>query len=313
MMHRQEKNTPVAYSKEPTLYWGQDKDDRIFHAGVTDLSIQIYRDGVIDMECTTDYLSAGAAPVGNAKAEEMQFVTSVLDGSLVTESVVRAGATTGQQVRAMTERELEEQEAKRKRAAELATYKAEEMVQIKDKQGNPVVVKTQTKPPKTNDTDEEEDKVVEVLSPAIQSIVDECLLNKKRGNEAFSAGEYGQAILLYSLSLDKAQELVGDAHHHLFPADVVYSNRSACFLKLGQHEKAEQDAATALALNPSNLKARFRKGLALHALHRYQEALPLLAEAHKQEPHNKQIKQALQFCEVRLEQDYRKRMAGDGR
>jgi tetratricopeptide (TPR) repeat protein len=88
---------------------------------------------------------------------------------------------------------------------------------------------------------------------------------------------------------------------------VLYSNRAACFLKLGQHEKAEEDAAKALSINPSNLKANFRKGLALHAMGQYYTALPVLAQAHKMEPKNKQIKQALQFCEIRIQQDQRKK------
>jgi tetratricopeptide (TPR) repeat protein len=155
----------------------------------------------------------------------------------------------------------------------------------------------------------------------IKEVVDECEQNKTRGNEAFGAGEYGQAILLYSLALDKADELpdAGGADDgpsanskkkststQLFPRDVLYSNRSACFLKLGQHEKALDDADLALACNPNNVKAGFRKGLALHAMGRYREALPVLAESYRLEPKNKQIQQALQFCEVRLQHEMRK-------
>jgi FK506-binding protein 8 len=64
-----------------------------------------------------------------------------------------------------------------------------------------------------------------------------------------------------------------------------------------------------LQINPSNVKANFRKGLALHASGQYKEALPVLAAAAKIEPSNKQIQQALKFCEVRLEQEHRKRMS----
>ena len=40
----------------------------------------------------------------------------------------------------------------------------------------------------------------------------------------------------------------------------------------------------------------------------YQEAAKSLASAQKLEPKNKQIKQALQFAEVRMTQEMRKRM-----
>jgi hypothetical protein len=45
-------------------------------------------------------------------------------------------------------------------------------------------------------------------------------------------------------------------------------------------------------------------------MHQYQQASPFLAQAHKLEPSNKQIEQALQFCEVRSEQEHRKRFMG---
>ncbi|KAL7573947.1 hypothetical protein ACA910_001958 [Epithemia clementina (nom. ined.)] len=305
------KNAVTPGRQEPSLYWGQDKDDRIFHAGVRNLTVRLYRDGMLDLETTADYIKDGAQPIGNATAEEMQFVTSVHTnkndddddddkGRLVTESVVRAGSTTGQQVRAMTQRELEEEQARREKAAQMALAKADEMIQIKDKQGNPIVTKN------AENNDNSDNTVEEVLSPQVQAIVDECQQNKARGNEAFQAGEYGQAILLYSLVLDKADELSDVA---LFPRDVVYSNRAACFLKLGQPEKAVVDATAALQGNPQNLKALFRKGLALHAQQEYEQALPFLVQASKLEPKNQQIQQALRFCEVRLEQEHRKRLS----
>ena len=87
------------------------------------------------------------------------------------------------------------------------------------------------------------------------------------------------------------------------PRDVLFANRAACFLKMGQHEKAEEDASASLKINPDNVKASFRKGLALHAMAQYYKALPILAESLKLQPKNKQIKQAMQFCEVCIGQD----------
>ena len=63
-------------------------------------------------------------------------------------------------------------------------------------------------------------------------------------------------------------------------------------------------------VNDENVKAFFRHGLALHAMKQYQEAIPILAMANKLEPKNKSIKEALQFAEMRLNQDLRKRMEG---
>lgn len=294
----------VALPGQKKMYWGEDADDRIFHAGIKNLCVRIVRDEYVDMEVNSDYLKDGAVSVGNATPEEFQFVTSVVNGELVTEKVVRAGSTTGKNARAMTQRELDKEKDLREKTAAMALNMAEDMIQIKDKHGNPLA-----KRESTISVEPMDDDVEEVLSAEIKDVLEECEQNKARGNEAFGTGEYGQAILLYSLALDKAAELP-DQDNKLFARDIVYSNRSACFLKLGQHEKAEEDARRALELNPNNLKAVFRRGLALHAMGRYFDALPVLAEAHKLEPNNKQIKQALQFCEVRVEQEHRKRMQG---
>lgn len=78
---------------------------------------------------------------------------------------------------------------------------------------------------------------------------------------------------------------------------------------MGNPEKAYDDACLCLKNDPTYLKGIFRKGMALHAMGKYEEALPVLAEALKHEPKNKQIKQALSFCEIKMTQEMRKRMA----
>ena len=299
------------------LYWGEDREDRIFHAGVKNMLVKIVRDGFVEQERLCDYIADGAKAIGKAKKEEYQFVTSVLDEELVTEAVVREGSTTGENARAMTQREMEESKKKREKAAAMAVNMAEDMIKFKETtKGTPKVKKSEGAVA-TVPVEEAEEEIEEVYGSMskedIDAIVRECEKNKARGNEAFGAGEYAQAILLYSLALDKSEELP-DADYTktkpLFPRDVILSNRAACFLKMGDHEKAEADAKRASTLNPENVKAHFRRGLALHAMKQYEEAIPILAHAHKLEPKNKQIKEALQFAEVRMTQEMRKRMEG---
>jgi tetratricopeptide (TPR) repeat protein len=312
------KNTSLA-GRPPNVYWGEDKEDRIFHAGVKKMLVKVIRDDYVETEKMCDYLDDGAKVLGNATEAEFQFVTSCLDGELITEAVVRAGGTTGTNARAMTRRELEAEKERRAKAEVIAVGMAENMIKFKEtgKEVKKVEPVAAVVVPNEQAEEEEDDDIEEVYGSMskndIDEIVLECERNKTRGNEAFGAGEYGQAILLYSLALDKAHELPdkdGDMKKPLFPRDVTLSNRAACFLKLGQHEKALEDAKQALEWNPENVKAIFRRGLALHAMGQYGDALPVLATAHKLEPKNKQIKQALQFAEVRLEQEMRKRMAG---
>lgn len=266
---------------------------KLFHAGVSQMLVQLERDGILESSLMADYEQDGAEAVGAATKEEFRFVTQLVDGAWVTEKVIKADTV------ALTERDLQKEKERRAQATKMATAMAEDMIKIKDKDGNELVSKRETTVPP------EADVVEEVLTDSIKFALEECVQFKARGNEAFAAGEYGQAILQYSLALDKSTQLGDDT---LFPLDVIYANRSACFLKLGQHEKAEADAQSSLKINPEYIKAKFRLGLSLHAMGRYEEALPILAGAHKIEPKNQQIKQALQFCEVRMEQEMRKRM-----
>lgn len=310
-----------------TIFWGEDKDDRIFHAGVEGLSVKTFRHGFVDLETLADYKQDGAKKMGNATAEEVQFVTSVLDGELVTERVLRQGVQTGTTVagavggdagsgsRSMTEREMKEV-AKRKVEIGKALEDKLGGIKILDKEGNevhPVPVAEKSVKGINDDDDEIEEIYAGMTKSEIDAVVQDCEAQKSKGNESFSAGEYAQAILLYTLALDHAAELpdasdAGGSNKQLFPRHVVLSNRSASFLKLGHHDKALKDATEAVILEPTYVKGVFRKGLALHAMGQYRDAITSLGAASKIEPKNKQIKQALQFAEVRMEQEMRKRM-----
>ena len=117
---------------------------------------------------------------------------------------------------------------------------------------------------------------------------------KLAGNQAFQKREYGQAAVHYTVALERPAFASGR------PRAVVLANRSACFLKLGDHGRALEDAAAAAGVDDTYAKAHFRRGLALHALGRYREALPELGKARDLEPKNAQVADAIRFAEMRL-------------
>ena len=117
---------------------------------------------------------------------------------------------------------------------------------------------------------------------------------KLAGNQAFSKRESGQAAVHYTVTLDRPAFAGGHSRA------VVLANRSACFLKLGDHQRALEDAVASVGEDTSYAKAHFRRGLALHALNRFREALPELGKARDLEPKNKEIKDAIRFAEMRL-------------
>ena len=125
-----------------------------------------------------------------------------------------------------------------------------------------------------------------------------------------------QAVLFYTMSIEATSSLPSVA---LSPNDVsqrkapsleavCLANRSACFLKLGHHDKALSDASSCVELDPGYIKGHFRKGLALHAQGSYKDAITSFAEAKKIEPKNKQVKDAMKFSEVKFEKEMRQRM-----
>lgn len=114
---------------------------------------------------------------------------------------------------------------------------------------------------------------------------------KEHGNDAFKQGNYPQAIVHYTSALE-----LNPGHH------VALSNRSACFLKLGEHEKALSDAKACVAIGPKFTKGLFRFGLALHALGRFVEAAETLAKAEQLDPNNTQIKDALRMASFKARQ-----------
>ncbi|PON46106.1 N-terminal acetyltransferase A, auxiliary subunit [Parasponia andersonii] len=75
---------------------------------------------------------------------------------------------------------------------------------------------------------------------------------KSRGEEAFKRKEYDIAVDAYTQAID------------LDPSDgTLYSNRSLCWLRLGQAEQALIDAKACRALRPDWPKACYREGAAL--------------------------------------------------
>jgi len=123
-------------------------------------------------------------------------------------------------------------------------------------------------------------------------------LKKIGGNEAFQEGNYHQAAVFYTESIDLAP-----AGSKLIP--ICYANRAQCYLKTGHLYEALIDSDECITVDPSYVKGHFRRGMALHALKRYPEAIMSLSHASDMEPKNEQIKQALGFAHLK----HRKSMA----
>ncbi|XP_077151231.1 tetratricopeptide repeat protein 28 isoform X1 [Ranitomeya variabilis] len=100
----------------------------------------------------------------------------------------------------------------------------------------------------------------------------------RQSNDACKNGDFQLAIELYSETLQVDPQNC-----------ILYSNRSAAYLKTTQYEKALDDAIKARLLNPKWPKAYFRQGVALQYLGRHADALAAFASGLAQDPKSLQL------------------------
>ncbi|CAL4891190.1 unnamed protein product [Urochloa decumbens] len=105
---------------------------------------------------------------------------------------------------------------------------------------------------------------------------------KSQGKEAFVKGDYLDAAYFYLLAID------------IGPSDAtLFSNRSICWLRLGEGEKALSDAQHCKTLHPRWAKAWYREGAALSLLKDYKGAVNAFVEASRLDPASVEIQKAL--------------------
>lgn len=105
---------------------------------------------------------------------------------------------------------------------------------------------------------------------------------KNKGNEAFSKGNFQEAIKHFTEAIKL------DPTNH-----VLYSNRSASFASLQQYKEALVDADKTIDLKPDWSKGYSRKGAALFGLGKLDEAAHAYTQGLQLEPNNQQLRDGL--------------------
>ncbi|XP_061459460.1 tetratricopeptide repeat protein 28 isoform X2 [Rhineura floridana] len=100
----------------------------------------------------------------------------------------------------------------------------------------------------------------------------------RQSNQACHEGNFPKAIALYSEALGVDPQNC-----------ILYSNRSAAYMKTQQYSQALDDAIKARLLNPKWPKAYFRQGVALQYLGRHADALAAFASGLAQDPKSLQL------------------------
>ncbi|XP_076886813.1 hsp70-Hsp90 organizing protein 2-like [Bidens hawaiensis] len=106
--------------------------------------------------------------------------------------------------------------------------------------------------------------------------------SKAKGNAAFSAGNYTDAIRHFTDAINLAP-----TNH------VLYSNRSAAYASLNQFSEALTDAKKTVDLKPDWAKGYSRLGAAHHGLRQYDEAVLAYNKGLEVDPTNETLKSGL--------------------
>ena len=112
---------------------------------------------------------------------------------------------------------------------------------------------------------------------------------KDRGRDHFQKGEYSRAIDCYTKAIDL------DKSDH-----ILFSNRSACHLKLGNHKAALDDALVCTQRAPLWPKGYSRLGDALYAMDRKFSALRWFKNGLRMDPANTHLLEMVRLIEKEL-------------
>ncbi|XP_053573687.1 protein unc-45 homolog A [Bombina bombina] len=128
---------------------------------------------------------------------------------------------------------------------------------------------------------------------------------REEGNKHFKAGDYDAALSCYT----KAISLSNDKKD----AAILHRNRAACYLKLDNYAKAEEDSSKAIEVDGGDVKALFRRSQALEKLGQLDQAILDLKRCLSLEPKNKVFQEAVRNLGVRAQEKVRLMSSTDSR
>jgi len=112
---------------------------------------------------------------------------------------------------------------------------------------------------------------------------------KTNGNAAFKKGNFKEAIKCFSEAIEAEPKNAS-----------FYSNRSAAYMKLDDHEKALEDGKMCVTLKPEWGKGYSRQGSALFMMAKYNEAIAIYAQGLAADPADSLLTQGLQQAQKKL-------------
>ncbi|XP_057325987.1 stress-induced-phosphoprotein 1 [Microplitis mediator] len=126
---------------------------------------------------------------------------------------------------------------------------------------------------------------------------------KELGNQKFKDGDYAAAVKHYSEAILRNPD---DAKY--------YSNRAACYTKLGAFDLGLKDCEKCVELDPNFVKGWVRKGKILQGMQQHRKALKAYQTALSLDPNNAEASEGYRSCSVYFDsnpEEVRKRAMAD--
>lgn len=120
--------------------------------------------------------------------------------------------------------------------------------------------------------------------------MDKCNEEKEKGNAAFKEQKYPEAVAHYTEALKRGPSKVNPEAHKL------YSNRAACYTKLGAWNEGLKDANECIRLAPDFVKGYSRKGHLQFFMKEFDKAMETYEAGLKYDPESAELKEGLMRC-----------------
>jgi stress-induced-phosphoprotein 1 len=117
---------------------------------------------------------------------------------------------------------------------------------------------------------------------------------KEKGNQAFKEQRYPEAVKHYTEALARGPPAVNPEAYKL------YSNRAACYTKLGAWNDGIKDADKCIEMEPTFAKGYSRKGHLQFFMKDYEKAMETYEQGLKQDPNNEELKEGKMRCVQQL-------------
>ena len=146
-------------------------------------------------------------------------------------------------------------------------------------------------------SDSDDDAASPAASPSSADVAARVAALKDEGNARFARCEYRSAVASYDEAIRAKESGARDeSSADSRAAAVLFANRAASFLKLGDFAAAERDANDAVARDASYVKAFHRRAAARAGLRRFEEALEDYEKVVRAAPESEALRGEVNAC-----------------